>query len=252
MTNYTDKDGHWITLSDGRHIFVHDGETIDSAIKNASTKGSEEDRKEKQIEYNQKEANELNAERKKQYDTPIGPGNHLGKVTKGNFDAMPTKEEFNNVDDNVKTSFGNFKVVEKDGRYWVNAPGLSKTSFSSQKDAIKGIWLKHFYDGNLNDDKIDFKIANTASQYARKFGMTPKDALQDCFDFGVFYYGRKMKYIDFKEAHKMLDTFGALPKGSEIDPEDDRMTRWQYMIASSDLERHKKNIEEEQRKKWQS
>lgn len=56
--------GHWITI-EGRHIFIRDGESIDSAVKRAYglKKEDTEDRKEKQINYNQKEADERNKEK---------------------------------------------------------------------------------------------------------------------------------------------------------------------------------------------
>lgn len=57
--------GRLITV-EGRHIFIGDGESIDSAIKRAYglDKENAEDRKERQINYNKKEAEERNNEKK--------------------------------------------------------------------------------------------------------------------------------------------------------------------------------------------
>lgn len=55
--------GHWITV-EGRHIFIGDGESIDSAIKRAYGQDKADNEKDRQIEYNKKVAKDLNDEKK--------------------------------------------------------------------------------------------------------------------------------------------------------------------------------------------
>lgn len=60
--------GCWITI-EGRHIFVRDGESVDSAVKRAYGQEKADNEKERQIEYNKKVADDLNG--KKQDEKPV-------------------------------------------------------------------------------------------------------------------------------------------------------------------------------------
>lgn len=51
--------GRWVTI-EGRHIFIRDGESVDSALKRAYGKDVDANKKDKQIENNKKQADELN------------------------------------------------------------------------------------------------------------------------------------------------------------------------------------------------
>lgn len=244
MADYTEKEGHWITLSDGRHLFVRDGETVDQAVSRArgAEKEEEADRKDRQIEYNQKEAEELNAEKRKQYDEPIGPGRHMGKVERV-FDN--SKETLDKAEPNVITPFGEYKVVEHRGAYVTDKPDLNGVGFSSSKDAIKGIWLSHFAQEGLKESQLQ-ALLTAVPQYAKKFGMSEKEALQDCYDFLNFKtpFDISPKFTQ----RQIIQKFGTLPKVApkqnvDMGKAPENITKMQYMqqqLAEAKLEEMRK------------
>lgn len=119
--------GHWITL-EGRHIFIRDGESIDDAVKRAWGQEKAHNAKEKQIENNKKQADELNAEKKKQYEpekTSIKssqPDNH----TKSWKDDLKVPLSFN---DFVNQNLDNPDFM----KFWKEAKSM---------DVVRDLWFE--------------------------------------------------------------------------------------------------------------
>ena len=178
----------WITVN-GQHIPIFEGQSkqqaIDSALKNQKKVNDEEDKKEKQIKANKKEADKLNNKNKE----PKGFSSRAAEYVGGgvDIDREFTKEDLKFISDNsketdtplyrVEDAKYNYNKFMKDGE--IDGLGGTFRSFTSDKslfnrtldedsDEYAGISNPVIYE--VLGKKKSFDMSPYTKEYDKQFG----------------------------------------------------------------------------------